>query len=375
MKNRLQARSGRHDERGVTLITFALSLVAMCAVIALVLGGSIGYNAERDSQTASDAAALAATSKLREFQLGDATASEVATTAQSVAEANDSDLGGAVICEIVNANYAITQADSDVIGPCSNTSNVSNSNAAGVRVRTSETENVPFGAVSGQGTIAGETPAAATIQPLASGNSPFMVCSTEGGTDGHPVKVLLDAAPYNINPAAIYNSATDSPYFMLWGEDLKNGDRQCGGSSDSWRGWVDNSGSTYSVPGWWENDTGNKNGHLVPRLVINPNGCDVAAGADADAGIDGCVIVVPLCTHSNNGNGNNLELYCVRYGTFELSYHEQAAASGNAPCQRGADNANKVICGKFLGPAIATSGQGSTGQAGVNDTVLVKLVQ
>lgn len=373
----LRSRS-RRDERGVTLVTFALSLVAMCAVIGLILGGSLGYSSERDSQTASDSAALAATSKLRALQTGQAgvTAADVVQAAQDFAENNDSDPGNAVICEVVDADYALSQAESDVIGPCNDTTaadpytHVKNANAAGIRLRSASTGDVPFGGVSGLSTIESDTVATATIQPLASGNSPFMMCSSSGGAAGHPVKVLT---PSNeINPAAIYDPVADGPYFMLWGEDIKNGDRSCGATPGPWRGWVNNSDTPYQVPGWWEVDTGNKNGHLVPRLVIDEDGCDLPANSDIDA-VNGCKIAVPLCTHSNNLNGNNIELYCVTYGLFELLAYDSPHA--NPPCHRDGDNANKVICGRFLGAAVATGGQGGTGQAGVNDVVLIKLVQ
>ena len=366
-------RTGRRDERGATLITFALSLVAICTVIALVIGGSLGYSAERDSQTASDAAALAATSKLRAYQLGEAGAEEVAATAQLIAESNGADGADRVICEVVNADYAQTKSAADVIGPCEDPSagdpyvHVRDADAAGVRLGTGETKDVPFGEVSELRTIAANTIAAATVQPLRSGNSPFLLCSSTGGDDGHEVKVLEETAPYEVNEAAY------DKWFMLWGEDMNNGDRQCGGESNSWRGWVANSDDVYQLPGWWEVDTGNANGHLVPRLVIDPDGCDVEEGADISE-VDGCVIVVPLCSHSNNETGNNLELYCVRYGTFELSYHDNRTP-GPVPCARGVDNANKVLCGKFLRGGVATGGQGGTGQAGINEVVVIKLVE
>lgn len=356
---------GRGD-RGATLITFALSIVAICAVIALVLGGSLGYDAERNSQTSSDSAALAATSALRAVQTSSPAPTSAAQfdvvydTAETMAKANGANSTEKVGCELV-------AADGSTIEECEAASLAEFTSASGVRVGTRDTRDVPFGEANNLTTISGVTGAAATIQPLRAGNSPFLVCSSSGGADGHPVKVLEDTAPYNINSAAI------GEQFLLWGEDVKEGDRQCGGSSNSWRGWVDNSSGTHELPGWWGVDTGSKNGHLVPRLLIDPDGCDAEEGADI-ADLDGCVIAVPLCTHSNNASGSSLELYCVRFGSFRLAAY--SGAHGSAPCQRGSDNANKVLCGEFLGGgAIATGGQGSSDQASVDDVVLIKLVE
>lgn len=346
-------RRCRGDERGVTLVTFALSLVAMCAVIALILGGSVGYTAERDSQTASDTAALAATSKLRQFQTGAATASEVATTAQTIAEANDADGGSQVICEIVNADYATTGSDSDVIGPCSETSNVSDPDAAGVRLRTAETRDVPFGEVAGLETIESNTLAAATIQPLATGNSPFMLCSP---APGHPAPVL-DGSD-EIDPAAIGNE------YVLQGTMMKDDGRDCGNPAANWRGWVDFD-STFSVPGWWGVESGNKNGHIDKQLV-GPDACG-GQGTEVDD-FNGCVLAVPLCTTGKPAPGNNYEVYCVTFGSFEITHN----GSGPSSCYSGNP---QHICGRFLGAAVAAGGQGGSGQAGVNDVVLIKLVQ
>lgn len=334
----------RRSDRGVTLITFALSLVAIFAVIALVLGGSLGYSAERNSQTASDAAALAATSKLRAVQTDGIGSSEVLGTAQQVAEANGANAGD-VTCELI-AN------DLSSIADCGTPSAAAFESASGVRVDTADTRDVPFGEVTGQETITGATVAAATIQPLAEGFAPFMVCSP---APGHPEPVLT--------PSGEINSAAIGEYYVLQGTAMKQEGRDCGNPAANWRGWV-NFDETYPLPGEWGIEDGNKNGH-IDRQLAGDNAC---AGQSTDDGtFGGCVLALPLCESGNNGGGD-FTVNCRTMGAFEIVH----VGNGPSVCHSGNP---KHICGEFIGAAIAIGGQGSDEQAGVNDVVVIKLVE
>lgn len=338
-----------HGERGATLVTFALSIVAICAVIALVLGGSLGYDAERNSQTSSDAAALAATSALRNVQTSSPTSlSEfdvVYDTAETIAQSNGSNAGEAVGCELI-------RPDRSTIADCGSGTLAQYISASGVRVGTRDTRDVPFGEVNDLTEISGDTSGAATIQPLAEGQSPFMVCAPAGG---HP-EPILDASD-QINPDAI------GEHFVLQGNPIKDDGRDCGHPASSFRGWVQFE-STFPIPGDWAMESGNKNGHIDRQLIA----VDACGGDGVDVNdFTGCIIAVPLCT-SGSGGSSDYELYCVTMGSFRISHN------GNGPSVCSADN-QKHICGEFLGAAVATGGQGSSNQAGVHDVVLIKLVE
>lgn len=339
-------RRGRSDERGVTLITFALSLVAICTVIALVLGGSLGYDAERNSQTSSDAAALAATSALREVQVNGAPASSVYDTAKAVAESNDSNTFGPNDCQLITANLTF-------VDYCSSASAAQFAAASGVRVGTAETRNVPFGDVSNMRTITGETGAAATIQPLGQGRAPFMVCSS---APAHP-SPIIDASG-NVIPAAIGQD------YVLQGTAMKDGGRDCGNPAANWRGWVDFE-ETFPIPGFWGIENGNKNGHIDKQLV-GPNACGGQAVDVND--FNGCIINVPLCLYGNSTPGGNFEVYCVTFGAFQIVHN------GNGPSTCHSDPPQH-ICGRFIGAATAVGGQGTDEVAGANDVVVIKLVE
>jgi Flp pilus assembly protein TadG len=338
--------SGIGGDRGATLVTFALSLVAICSVIALVLGGSIGYSAERNSQTASDAAALAATNRLWQVQTRAISATQVLETARSVAVANGANSSD-VTCRLVAANRTH-------IEDCESASVAQFRAASGVAVDTRDTRDVPFGEVSGNTEITGATLAIATIQPVTSGRSPFMMCAPAPGHG--PVKVLDSAG--NINESAV------GTHYMLQGTEMKNDGRDCGNPASNWRGWVDFD-STFPLPGEWAIENGNKNGH-IPRQLLNDDACG-GSGTDVNNFV-GCTIAVPLCTSGNGKPGNQFRVNCVTWGAFKISHN----GSGPSVCH---SSSPQHICGEFVGGALAREGQGTEDKADPNEVVVIKLVR
>lgn len=365
---RVSRTSRRRSERGATIIVFAVAITGMLSVSALVLGGSLGYSAVRTAQNGADAAALAGASTLRQVKLGNAAAGDVSATVLDVAKENGADPAN-IGCDIVRANYAITNSDGDVIGPCSE-GNANNPAAAGVRVTTHATRTVPFNAFVDSDTITGDAVAAATIQPIREGSSPFMVCASPTAS-GHPAPVLLpsgsDPSGYEVNTAAI------GLEYVLHGNAMKDGGRQCGAGSLSWRGFVSFTGN-FPVPSadpnddsdWWEVKTGNANGHM-DRVLAGDDVC----GGDIEYFL-GCRLAIPLCPASNGDTGENLKLFCVKMGAFEITHNQHSA--GNPPCNSGVPS-NGLVCGKFLGPASMTRGRGGADTPDTNSVVVIKLVQ
>ncbi len=361
-------RRPRTDERGATIVVFAVALTGMLAVSALVMGGSLGYSAVRTAQNGADAGALAGASTLRQVKLGTKPPTAVLGTVITVAQNNGANSGD-IACDIVKANYAISNSSSDVIGPCNGTNEL-NAAAAGVRVRTHATRPVPFSAFVNSSTITGDAVAAATVQPVRSGKSPFMVCASLTAT-GHPAPVLntstTDPSGYTVNSGAI------GLQYVLHGNAMKDGGRQCGGTSSSWRGFVSFSGS-FPVPSadpnsdadWWEVKTGNANGHLE-RVLAGDGACE----GDVESFV-GCRLAIPLCPKSNNDSGLSLKLFCVKMGAFEITYNQHS--TGTPPCN-GGQTSSGLVCGKFLGAATVTGGRGGADTADNNSVVVIKLVQ
>lgn len=359
--------SARRTERGMTVVMFAISITALLAAGALVMGGSNGYVAARSSQTAADAASVAATTTLREVRQGTTLPAQVLATALSVAADNGAD-AGSVTCEIVEPEYAVSRAESDVIGPCNGTNEVA-ANAGGVRVRVSETRDVPFGFFVDADEITADSVAAATIQPVRGGfRAPFMLCSF---ADDHGVDLLLEDTSVT-PPTYTINEDAFGVEFLLWANGNGFGDRNCGVSA--WHGLV-NPDLVYQIPsdpdeddGWWDIDTGSRVGH-IPGLLAGHDTCDWASDADVDDA-EGCRLGLPLCIE-HVGNGTNVRFNCVKMAVFRITYVGHGEDEGSC-----ASINKKVVCGILLGEGgIAQSGQGTLDPLDDAELVVIKLVE
>lgn len=379
---RIPARRASGD-RGMTVVLFALGLTAMLAVGALVLGGSVGYTAARNAQTAADAAALAGTGLLQDHKQDWVTtpASEIASEVEAVVEANGAALRA---CDLVDADYAITEAESDVIAPCEDLELLEEdafADVAGIRVSVGDTRDVPFSAFVEQDTITGGAVAAATIQAVTSGKAPFMVCTSPLAT-GHPAQILVEDAGqptgYRVNDAAI------DKLFVLWGNQIKYGGRSCGNPSSDWRGLV-KFGQTYSVPSasiasdvdWWQTESGNTAGNL-PGTLAGGTSCELSGQKiDALESQIGCLMAIPLCP-KGNASTSDFRLYCVKIGAFEITHvgtvfnDSTSATAYDTPCGTVTEN---IICGRFVGAATAVGGQGVAQRPDPYSISVVKLVQ
>lgn len=371
-------------ERGITVVFFAISLTAMLAVAGLVLGGSVGYTAVRNAQTAADAAALAGAGTLRDHKQDWVTtpASAVLTEVRSVVEDNGAHLvpGG---CQLVSAEYALNPTEDNVIDDCEELEVLDDAlfkSVAGVRVTVSDTRDVPFAAFVDRSTITGGATAAATAQPLAEGRAPFMVCASPDAT-GHPAVALLpddsDPTGYRVNAAAV-----GKPY-VLWGNQMKERGRDCGNPASDWRGLVQ-FGSTFPIPSdpadqssWWRTESGNSGGNL-PGTVAGTNACELdGTGVGTLASQIGCRITVPLCP-KGNGMTDDFRLDCVKLGAFEISHVGTVTSTleplneDGSPC---GEVTNNIICGEFLGAATAVGGKGVARSPEANEVVTIKLVE
>jgi Flp pilus assembly protein TadG len=371
------------DERGVILLFFAMGLTAMLALGALVLGGSAGYMAVRSAQTAADVAALAGASTLRAHQTDWVTtpASAVLAEVTSVVEDNGAVLepGG---CQLIRAEYAVTRSDADVIADCDQLEYLSADQfvqAAGVRVAVSDTRGVPFGAFVSQDTITGAADAAATAQPLTAARAPVMICASPDAV-GHPAPAVVpdaeDPTGYRVNAAAI------GKHYVLWGNQIKNLGRDCGNPASDWRGLV-KFDQTFAVPspdpvndtGWWQTESGNKDGQL-PEGLAGDTSCTLNGEGVDDLDKD-CLLAVPLCP-KGNGSASSFRLSCVKVGAFQIT-HVGIASSDTAPAVEDGSPCGEVttniVCGRFLGGATAVAGQGIAQRPDPNSVVVIKLVE
>lgn len=374
-------RSDHRSDRGVTVLFFAFALVAMLTVSALVLGGSIGYTAVRNAQTAADAGALAGASALQTHKSnwltnrGGVSADDLAEEVETVVEDNGAELVG---CDLVNANYAISNADADVIatgcGGLDILSQESFVQVAGVRVEVRDTREVPFAAFVDDADISGSARAAATVQPMRALRAPFLLCGMADWEDPNmgepPIEAVPDTSPteYRVNRAAI------NTHYVLWGNAVKEHGRDCRGDVGpaKWRG-LGNTSFVGNIGGWWRTANGNKTGQLESRTngvgTCNFNEANLQNDASA---LVGCTVPVPICPESNATN-SDFQLRCTTIALFEISHAKGSTTTDKSLCAPDAPNDN-VICGKLLDTAVATHGRG-VAQVFDNQVVVIKLVQ
>jgi Flp pilus assembly protein TadG len=336
-------RFARRDD-GVSMVITAIGLVALTAMGALVLDGGDAYATRRRMQNASDAAALAGARALDQVRFKGAAASTVDAAARSVALANGStDTSALFDCTVVDKQGA-------ALAPCAATDAVTGwrsplklPSAVGVQVHAGTVRQTAFGRVVGKASLPVRTTAGASIQPLMSGDAPFMVCGNEaagGESPGGPGHGILlpdptQSPPWRINPLAIGLT------FDVHGPQIAD----CGAQGNSFKGLAE---GDFVLPDWLDTSTGVHAGPTRSN-VAGSSGC---TGTD----LDECVILLPVCSTARGQSASDMQMYCVKMASFVV--HETAA--------------NKHT-GTLIGGVNATGGTSGGSDVTGNDVRVVKL--
>lgn len=333
-----------NDERGITMVLVAIATTGLVALAGLAIDGGRVYGERREMQNAADTAAMAGTRQLDQYLTGaSADARLILTAAQDAAEKNGAERAS-VTCQLV-------RFDRSVIEPCPTVASMSAGTkavAAGVLVTTQSTQETFFMKAVGNASFTARGDATAQIgRPGGKYIAPFLVCATAPGHNP-PILVPDAAGPegFSVNPAAIGST------YDLYGNEIKEGGKDCGNDSASFRGNVcaDKNkcdAPSYSIPGEWDADTGNENGPTL-RLVNSGSPCDPTYTV-------GCVLVLPLCPRGNGQTGAGFAMFCSDLGLFQVTKVE-----------------NHDIDGQFLGRATINYG-GIIGPADLNGARIVAL--
>lgn len=339
--------SRTRDDRGATTIFLAVTLVGLMALVGLVIDGSNAYAQRRQMQNAADTAATAGTNALQLFRQGEVTAEKIWVEALAAGGANGAKTDASFTCELVRLDSSGTEIGT-VACPTTSAGPVPG-DAFGVRI-TAESDHVTsFIRVVGVDGFSAQASAAALVRKAAPTVAPFMVCANAAG---HPVPLLIIDDPLQPQDATINQAAVGEEY-VIYGNDIRDGGRDCGNPSSSFRGLVDLDLAPFDVPGWWEADQGNKGGHLLPNIA---GGCGMEDGTKIKDTPVGCEFALPLCTNGNEKPGNAFEMFCVSMGRFRIT-------DNDAP---------QSIEAEFLGGGIATGGPGG-GVPSLEDVVVIKL--
>lgn len=362
-------RHTARDESGFTLIFVAIFMVAMLVFAALVIDGGNGLSTRRKMQNAADAGAMAGTLALRKAQLAGTATGEGDVNAIVTTLVADNDAGapsnGTPLCQVVAADAITT------IGPCSDSTAVLDASASGVLVNVESNKSTFFGSVANQARQIVRTKAAATIQPIAAGKAPWIVCglASSGGWDlldpGTPLPTVNETrAMQDHGWDLTTNSAVPGATPMVIQSNNDPRVRCQAGSSGDGRG--DPSGDVVQVGQAFVFDGQPGNGNVVdvPAPVSNvaggtpcPFGDNVQPSRDIPAG--GCDIVLPIADWTTgNGNGSNpYRAHVVAFAAFHIF----------------GQNGNDKVIGYYVGFALSTAGFTDSTRCDTNDLCAVKL--
>lgn len=326
------------------MIFLAIVLTGLLAIAGLVIDGGRVFAERRQQQNAADAASMAATRELDRYQRAlteaDGTptdAEDVLAVAVKTVTANGGE-SGAVVCTLVDEEGAPIVATSASCPTSSGGDAEARLLAAdGVQVRSSRTASTFFIRVVGAERFTARADATATVQALRSlpiGASPVMVCGTSaadleaaveaaglgdftaGDDDTYDIPILRnEGTRWGVNPEAIAdrNDLSTSPVYRIHDNQAV---AKCGAGGNGFKGLVDPRGA-YAIPGWWGTKTGTTAGPI--RNVLGSYRITIDGqnrGACAPGQLDQCIVVLPICSHSNLENGTNAEFHCVMFGAF-----------------------------------------------------------
>jgi Flp pilus assembly protein TadG len=334
----MRSKRAHRSERGATLVFFASIITGLLAISGLVVDGGFLYAERRQQQNASDAAAMAGVRALDQYQRGKvASVTAVWSAVEGAATENGAD-ASEVRCTLVDELGAPIAGDS----ACPRPGNlgvdpaVRLELATGVKAETAATKDTSFLSVLGISQMRAPGDATATLQAvrgLLPGSAPFMVCGSSPGdlkaameaefgvtfnpkNDDNlatPLIVRAGDGTWVPNGQAIYDPVTNTgPSIQVHGP---QGVPQCGAGSGSFKGLVEEDADV-TTP-WVPSEVGTRAGPT--RTVTAPYTATFGGQAKAACAAGqwhDCVLVLPICSHSNGGTGAGLEMRCVMFGAF-----------------------------------------------------------
>jgi Flp pilus assembly protein TadG len=324
-----------------------LIMVALLAIAAIVIDMGSAYAARRQMQNESDSASQAATRVLFKARGGvppffqnAALNASVATTATDVVSRNFGDS--------TNVACTVIRADQSVIAPCSPVggwvADTTNGGPSGVRVQATKTETTAFGNVIGQPTTTSRARAAALIQPLITGHSPFIICgdASKGGWD-----ILNPNKTVSVTKAMALGGGTGTI-------PIQESQAPTCGAGSAFKGKADDDGTLFSIPQWVGGANGNGNDHAIQRTVANAPPCP------AGGPFTNCDLIIPIAD-DGAGNGNDIQMHIVALTVWHVT---------------GDGTGNPKYFGTFLSVTTPiTGGQAGSGPCLAGSACVIKLVQ
>jgi Putative Flp pilus-assembly TadE/G-like len=304
-------------EPAQVIALFAISMLAMLAMIGVAVDGGTLYVQRRTAQNSADAAALAGARALQKATQSPAPA--ISTAICTYVLANSFGVTPAASAYFVNTSGS-SLGTINLPSGCSPNTPINNSiptGSSGVHVDvTIGPYNTYLVGIVGLRQLQASASATAQVGLLSIPNpdiTPLAGCGPDMLTNGNSptpfVNILLpDNA--NINPALYYPTATTD--LVLQGSQIsQNENSTCpkwNGTSSAWKGQVDTSGitGTFSPPLAVPVATGNSN---IDSIIVSM--CTSLYGPGADptgtgAGANKCFLLVPIAAPPNPTNDANI---------------------------------------------------------------------
>jgi hypothetical protein len=304
----MQLRLRRADERGATLVIIALTLTAVVAVAALAVDGGRLFTGRRQTQNATDAAALAGAQALFAYQYAGATgATRDPTTIWSAVQAklSQNKASSAASCVLVTNTASPALDQNGNLEPCATATDAQLLAASGVEAGGSLVQAGAFSGVVGVNQYSSSATSTATVQPLGSVGSPFIVC----GAANLGWNFLNADNTINVAAAKQLQSIP-----LEWSQLGKGYD--CNAPTSKFKGLASQTDGIVG-PGQYEGIT---NGNRYSTAVANAVAGQVPCPPDLNATpiTAPCDLVVPVAAGANT-DPSNPELRIVNFAIFQVS--------------------------------------------------------
>lgn len=317
--------TAERTERGVTLITMALSMTALLGVASLSIDGGRMFSARRQAQNAADSAASAGAEALFAYQYAavSGTTADTAGVANGVSDKLLQNSMTATGCSLVDAAGVVRS-------PCGGATDADLRAASGVSAAATLTQRTSLAGVIGINRFSATATATAEVQPLVSASAPFIVCgASDNGwhilnNDG----TLNVANAKNLGQIAVQGSNT-----------VPN----CGADSASFKGKAA-TGPPASIGGLEGVTVGNGFRTGIATSVAGLSPCPDLNTGTIPAG--GCGMVIPIASAAE-GTGSSTQMLIANFAIFNVV----PGPTGTAK-----------YLGTFVAPsALADSGPGAFG--------------
>ncbi len=299
----------RTDERGATLVFIALALTGVLAVATLAIDGGKLFTARRQTQNATDVAALAGASALFNYQYLAATGATrdpttIWTTVQDKLSQNTAATSQSCVLVTTQGTPAVDLNGN--VEPCATATDPQLLAAAGVQVGGSQVQQGTFSGVIGVNHYSASSSSTATLQPLGSTGSPFIIC----GAANLGWNFLKPDDTIDINYAKTH--LINIP--LQWSQ-LGQG-YDCNAPTSKFKGLASQDAGPVT-PGDYESIT---NGNRYSAVVANAVAGQVACPPDLNATpiTVPCDLVVPVADGANT-DPSNPQLHIVNFAIFQVT--------------------------------------------------------